>query len=282
MADEQQVQNTAVTAKKPKKEKKEKKKKEKRIPNHGISGVGEDYTYYFMNSKEKMIGLLAGLVVGFFAAYLYFNSAILGVIVGLIAGIKGVDIYRGSLQRKRKRELLVQFRDMLESLSNSLTVGATSSGAFHSAYRDMITEHGEKAYITKELQLICAMYDNQGTDITTSLTDFAQRSGIEDVASFASVFDVSTELGGDIAKVVRDSRDMIGDKIEIELEIQTMITAKRNELNILAVMPIAMSLLTKSFSDGKADALTIGVRIIALGLFIASYAMGTKIVDIKV
>ena len=146
----------------------------------------------------------------------------------------------------------------------------------------MIAEHGEDSYIVKEVWLICTAYKNQGIEIKELLKDFAQRSGIDDIRSFAGVFEVSTDLGGNIAKVIRETRDMISDKIEVELEIQTMVTSQKNQLNILAVMPIVMSLLTRTFETDSGSTLTIIVKVIALGLFIFAYWWGTKIVDIKV
>lgn len=267
---------------KQKESKPKKEKKPKIVENHGITGIGTDYTVYVLSMRQKIVAVLAGFIIGFGASYIYFDSKILGIIVGLIAGYKAISIYRNSLFRKRHNELRLQFRDALESLSNSYTVGMTANRAFHSAYSDMVVEHGTDAYITQELQLICSTHDNQGVEIKDMLNDLAIRSGIDDVKSFAGVFDVSTNLGGDIAKVVRETRDMISDKVEIEMEIQTMVTGQKNQLNILAIMPIVMSLLTRSFGSGSAGAMVIVVKLLALALFVFAYWMGTKIVDIKV
>lgn len=262
---------------------KTKKKRKKIVANRGLSGAGTDYTVYIMKPNEKLIGFVIGMAVGFAAGYLYFDSKIFGIIVGLIAGWKGISIYGNMKFNRRKKELRLQFRDLLESLSNSFTVGMNANTAFHNAYTDMVTEHGEKSYITREVQLICAMHDSQGVEIKDMLNDFAVRSGMDDVKSFASVFDVSTELGGDIARIIRETRDMIGDKIEIELEIQTMITGQKSQLNILALMPILMSILTRSFNQGDSgSAVIIGIKIAALALFVIAYWWGTKIVNIKV
>lgn len=266
--------------KKPKKQKKE--KKPKIVENKGITGIGTDYTVYILTSGQRTLAIVAGFLIGFAASYIYFGLVPLGVIVGLVAGYYATSIYAASQQKKRVKELRLQFRDMLESLSNSYTVGMTASRAFHAAYSDMTVEHGADSYIAKELQLICSTHDNQGIEIKHMLLDFAQRSGIDDIKSFAGVFEVSSDLGGDIAKVIRETRDMISDKIEIELEIQTMVTGQRNQLNVLAIMPFVMALLTRSFSSNDGSVIVIIVKIVALGLFIFAYWLGTRIVDIKV
>ena len=271
-----------MSAKEPKPKKPKKPKKNQIVENKGITGDGTDYTVYILDSKQKILAVVAGFLIGYIAGYIYFDNETVGLIVGLIAGYKAISIYRNKLFNDRKKELRLQFRDLLESLSNSFTVGRTAIGAFENAYSDMIAEHGTDAYITKEVYLICTAYQN-GIEIKKLLNDFAERSGIDDIRSFAGVFEVSTDLGGNVAKTVRETRDMISDKIEIELEIQTMVTGQKNQLNVLAIMPLVMSLLTRSFStDGGGGMLVIVVKILALGLFVFAYWMGTKIVDIKV
>lgn len=264
------------------KEKKVKEKKNKIVENHGITGVGTDYTVYILSAKERLLAIAVGFAVGFGASYIYFSSKLLGIIVGIILAMKAPSIFRDMQHKKRLKELRLQFRDLLESLSNSYTVGMTANRAFHEAYADMVSEHGEGSYIANEVALICSAHDTQGIEIKDMINDFGDRSGLDDVKSFASVFDVSTNLGGDVAKVVRETRDMIGDKIETELEIQTMVTGQKNQLNVLAVMPIVMSFLTRFFGDGSVSLLTIIVKIVALVLFVFAYWLGTRIVDIKV
>ena len=256
--------------------------KVKKELNHGITGNGTDYTVYVMSTGQKAMAMLAGFVIGFGASYIYFGIMALGIIIGLILGVKAISVYRAMLFKKRWKELRIQFRDLLESLSNSYTVGMTASRAFKEAYEDMKVEHGDKSYIAEELKLICSAYENQGIEIKEMIKDFSQRSGLEDARSFAGVFDVATDLGGDIAKVIRESRDMIGDKIEVELEIQTMVTGQRNQLNILAIMPLVISVLLRCFNLGTISAMVIIVKLVALALFVFAYWLGTKIVDIKV
>ena len=92
-----------------------------------------DYNVYVMNKKEKILSVIGGFLIGFVACYLYFNSMIVGTIIGLFCGYKAIGIYRNMKKNKRLKELRIQFRDMLESLSNSYTVGMTASRAFSSA-----------------------------------------------------------------------------------------------------------------------------------------------------
>ena len=49
-----------------------------------------DYNVYVMNKKEKILSVIGGFLIGFVACYLYFNSMIVGTIIGLFCGYKAI------------------------------------------------------------------------------------------------------------------------------------------------------------------------------------------------
>lgn len=60
--------------------------------------------------------------------------------------------------------------------------------------------------------------------------------------SFANVFEVCNRQGSDLKRIVSETRDILNDKIEIEMEIETMVSGNKNELNIMMVMPVVVVL----------------------------------------
>jgi hypothetical protein len=68
------------------------------------------------------------------------------------------------------------------------------------------------------------------------------------------------------------------------MEIKTMLTEKENELNIMMVMPIIIMIALSGMGSMSAVAntsFTVIVKIVAIGLFVAAYMMGRKIVNIR-
>ena len=47
-----------------------------------------------------------------------------------------------------------------------------------------------------------------------------ERSGIEDIENFAAVFSTAKRTGGDMDKVIQTSARMLGDKIDVQKEIE--------------------------------------------------------------
>lgn len=260
------------------------KKKEKYIIKKGITGVGKDYNIYILNLKERIIGFLIGMAAGFLAAQIMFSVTAASLVLGVVIGIAAVPVYKKYLYKKRIKTITMQFRDMLDSLSNSFSAGKNTEAAFTDAYNDMTMSYGEKSIIAQEIGIVVNGLNNNYT-IEDLLQDMAVRCGIGDMNSFAQTFGVCNRLGGNLKKVVADSRDIINDKIEIQMEIETTIASNKNEINILCVMPFVIVAMMKTMGN---DAITgnsginVLVKIIAIGIFILSYVIGQKITDIKV
>ena len=260
------------------------KKKEKYVPLVGITGVGDDYNVYKLTIVERITGFAIGLVTGFLAAHIMFGVFVASAIIGIIVGFIAIPIFRGYLQNKRKRAILMQFRDLLDSLSNSFSAGKNTPDAFADALSDMKLSYGDKAPMVKELMIVINGLHNNYI-IEDLLKDMSARCGIDDINSFAETFAVCNRLGGNLKKIVSESRDIISDKIEIEMEIQTTIAASKNEINIMCVMPFLVISMMGMLGEASITAntpLNVIVKIIAIIMFAIAYKIGRKITDIKV
>ena len=70
-----------------------------------------------------------------FSSVWYFQNVIFSLIVGLLLVVPGIRKYRDYLKDKRMKNLLYQFRDMMESLSASYSAGKNTQGAFFGCLR---------------------------------------------------------------------------------------------------------------------------------------------------
>ena len=113
--------------------------------------------------------------------------------------------------------------------------------------------------------------------------NFADRSGLDDVNSFANVFDVCNRKGGNLQQIVGDTRKIINDKIDMEMEIQTMVAASKNELNIMMVMPLIIMLSMRGFGESMTgnSLANIVIKLAALAIFAAAYVIGKRMIEIK-
>lgn len=260
------------------------KKKEKPQPISGIYCEARDYRFYTLSAAERIGAYVIGAAVGFAVGWIFYESVILSAILAAIVAIAAPKLYKARVLERRKTKLQLQFRDMLESLSTSIGAGNNITEAFQDAAEDMKMQYGEKSAIVEELRIINVGIANN-INIETLLMNFGQRSENDDILGFANVFDTCYRKGGNINQVLKNTRNILNDKMGIALEIKTMVSSKTTEQNMMLVMPVFFVLLLKSMGADIVD-LTSGTgrlsTTIAIVLFVVAYFVGKKILSIKV
>lgn len=289
-----------------KKEETEKKaKKAEKEPQYYRSAIGEvtlNYNVYYMKPIEKILYFLIAFAAGAFVGYLFYGglgkdaygeptrltyilNTIIVVVCGVGAGYLYVPLRTKQIQRNRQKKLKSQFRDMLEALSTALGAGKNIRDSFASVYEDLANQYEESAFILRELYLINTGVVN-GVNLEDLLMDFAHRSGCEDIQDFADVFEICYRQGGNIRETVKNTCQIISDKMGVSEEIETTVAGSKNEQYIMLVMPIVLIGMIKMSSPDFAENFTTPAGVISttigMVLFVLSYFIGTKLLDIKV
>ena len=261
-----------------------------------------NYKVYHMNMMEKILYFVIAFIVGAAVGYLFYGgigvddlgqptaltwflNITISSAVGIVAGIGFIPIRREQIIEKQKKKLNTQFRDFLEAFTTSLGAGKNVVDSFHSVYDDLKLQYDEGAYILRELEVIISGMANN-VDVEVLLQDFGIRSGIEDIESFANVFRICYRKGGNIKDTIRNTHAILTDKMEINEEIETVVTSNKMEQKIMIAMPIALIGMIKMLSaDFAANFVTLSGIIsttIAIVLFVAAYYIGKAILNIKV
>lgn len=287
-------------------EKQKKKKEDKPIePQYYVSATGiptYNYNVYYMKKCEKIGYFLLAFGIGAVIGYLFYGgigldefgnpttltyalNTIISCGVGILAGKMFLPIRMEQIIKKKKNELKLQFRDMLEAFTTSLGAGKNVNDSLYSIYDDLKVQYEEDAAILKELEVILSGMANNN-DIEDLLLDMGKRSGLEDIESFANVFKICYRKGGNIKDTIRNTHEILSDKMEIAEDIETVVTGSKNEQNIMVVMPIILIAMIKMMSEDFARNFTTVTGVIAttiaIGMFIASYFIGRAVLDIKI
>jgi tight adherence protein B len=193
---------------------------------------------------------------------------------------------RGKIIIKRRNELNLQFKDLLISLSSSLSAGRALENAFESALEDLLVLYpSDEACIIKETKIIINKLSYNIT-VEEAISDFAKRSKLEDIKNFSDVIIICKRTGGNLIEAIKNSAGIISDKIEMKQEIETLLSARKFEQKILNIMPIGMVFILSvtaaeyiepvfNTSQGRV-AMTV-----CLLLLIAAFLISNKIMNIK-
>lgn len=262
-------------------------KKVIKAPYDSISVRGlTNYDNYVMSQTEKLACCFFGTAFFFCLAYTFYHSVILALIIAP-AGFLYPKMRIRMLIKKRKQELNNQFRDALYSLASSLNAGKSFEMAIKEVLNDLSLMYpNPNDYIICEFTAICRKLEMNET-VEEGLIDFARRANLEDIDNFVDVFIISKRSGGNLIQVIKNTSDIIGDKILLNQEMETLLAQRRYEQRILNIMPpFLVIFLTWSTGDYMEPVFSSPagrlIMTLALILLAAAYYISGKIMSIEV
>lgn len=235
--------------------------------------------------RERLVmGFKSSLVTGM-TAWLYYHSAaavpfLLPVWIGYYKNLERECL------RKKEHEFLIQFKEMIQVISSALNTGYSIENAVKECQKEMKLLYTEKEPVRRELAILTGQLRMQ-IPVEQAIKDMADRTGLEDVGNFASVFVIAKRSGGDMIAIIRNTAGQIGDKIDVRREIRTILAAKQYEFRIMSAVPygiIAYMLL--SFPEFMTclygNAMGTGVMTVCLIIYISAWHLGVKMTEIEV
>lgn len=244
-----------------------------------------DYREYHFTKREWGLYIIQGILLCVIVNYLFYQNAVLYVFMIPIPML-WLKWKKKMRLEQRKKELNYQFRDALNSLSVSLRAGYSIENSLIEAEKDMRKLNGKSAEIVRELSYINGQI-KVNIPVEELLTDFGERSDLEDIKNFASVFMIARKTGGNMAVIVSEAASDINEKVEVERTIETAVAAKKFEQTIMSAMPACIIVYMQMASPGFLDGLygnLFGILFmtVCLCMYGMSWWAGRKIVEIEV
>ncbi|MBR3785488.1 MAG: type II secretion system F family protein [Firmicutes bacterium] len=198
-----------------------------------------EYQIYILSEKERKTAVVVTALALAGVSMLFFQSPVLVLL--LPAAVKPAWKLYGDYRRDRRQEaLLKEFRDFLFSLSASFATGRHMTEAMKEAETALYHIYGDKGIMADELRYMLRAIEETGQSDQKLFADFAARSGLEDIQLLSEVYGACRETGGNMAAAVNKAAALLTEKINLEMEIQTMLSQKRLEGTIIAIMPAVM------------------------------------------
>ena len=112
--------------------------------------------------------------------------------------------------------------------------------------------YGVESDMARELQLLRQKL-RMNQPIEVALQSLADRSGITDIQDFAEVFQITKRTGGEWKEMISNTAWILRDKQEVRREVNTLLTQKELELNMMRYIPFGimgyLSLTSRGYFD---------------------------------
>ena len=112
-----------------------------------------DYTRYRLSLMENIVFGMGYLVAAAVVCIIFYDS-FLPLILMLPAGVYVRRLFEEYKRKRRQQELYFQFKDMVQALAASLSVGYSFENAFIAAHEELTRTYGKDALIVRELVVI--------------------------------------------------------------------------------------------------------------------------------
>ena len=244
-----------------------------------------DYDTYYLSIEDLMTNAVQVATYIVLIAIAFYNSMLL-LVITLPLSVVIPFFQKTELIKKRKEKLLNEFKDFLRILKSFLEASYSVENSFALSIKEMTMLNGKDSMMVKELRSIVAQL-KLNKPIDKVFKKFADKTHVEDIIDFSEVFIISKLHGGNISKIISNTINVINDKIEVKIEIDTVTASKRFEQKLMNLLPfliiIYMNISSSSFLMPLYTTITGRLLMtFALVVYFISVKISKNILDIEV
>lgn len=243
------------------------------------------YDDYVLTPVQWCLYGLQGLAAAGLFAYVFYRS-IVSFLLFLPMIIIFPMIKKRGQKEKRLQQLNLEFKEGILLLASFLSAGYSVENAFSASVKELILLYGEEGMVFKEFRHIESQI-RMNRSVEQALSEFAGRSGLDDVKNFAEVFAAAKRSGGELVSIISHTADVIRDKVQVRQEILTMTASKQFEQRIMTMIPFFIVLYIDMTSPGFFNIMySTGIGRILMTLCMAVYitaiAIARRIMKIEI
>lgn len=231
----------------------------------------------------KILAIAVGVTI--LIGYLFYESCWVALLFPLVYWVIRKRVMKAG-RIKVQRQLSKQFLDAMRVISTALIAGYSLENAWKEAQKEMESLYGIHSYMYLELKEM-----NQLADLNNPLEQlmeaFANRTGIEEIKSFAEIFSFAKRSGGDFVHIIEHTTEHMRQKIETVQEIEVQLASRKMEQMVMDVIPIFILAYMK-LSSGEYMQVLYGNVVGALFMtaclvvYVAAFFLAEKMMAIEV
>lgn len=247
-------------------------KKYTKVNQHGACLKRINYKVYHYSGVDFLLVLLKGVMILSIIGYLFYHSWVAIIFLSPFL-ILYFQMEGRKLREKRLELLQQQFKEALILIGECMEAGYSVENSFVESYFSMKERFGEFSDMVRELNVIRQSL-KLNVKIEELLLDLANRSDNEDISDFAVVFAQAKRGGGDMAAIMKRSITMIKEKIEVQKEIQIMLSGKKYEQKIMSLVPVGVMVYISATSKGFFDVMYHNIAgVIIMSVCLVAYVL---------
>lgn len=234
--------------------------------------------------KDKILNrnsyILSFLLFSFYG-YVFFQNIIVSLIISAIISIKFKRIFYDISEKDTKKKQMIMFRDFLDILSSSILSGNNFYDSIISTSSEITIIYSKGSKISRALSSFINDISN-GFSQKDALYKFAEYLNFDGARIFSQTMSIGLDSGIDMKDIINNTKDQIGEKITMELEIRTILDNSKREFIIMMILPLIILILLNLTELRQLNLVDYITRTIVFIFIILSFYLGEMIVNLEV
>ena len=242
-----------------------------------------DYQKTVFDRRALAANTLLYLLLDLLVCHLFFRAPAAGILLlpGVLPFLKE---RKKSAWRSRKARIRTEFLTGIRFAASSLQAGYSVENAFTDALLQLRRIYPQDSFAVREFGRIKTALGLNRT-MESILEDLAARSHLEEIDSFTDAFSTARKSGGDMARIIANTAQLLQQKEETQREVETALAGKQMEYALMSVIPMFILIYVNVTSPGFLDPLygTVhgaAIMSVALGIYAAAFIWGRRILGI--
>ena len=182
--------------------------------------------------------LLSFILVSVVVSFIFYNNLFYSLLLMPLA-YPYINILSSELILIRKKNLRMQYMECLNAMANAVDSGYSIEGSISKAKDVIEILYGKDSLMYKEILRMEGRL-RLGVTVEEVFDEFSRRSGLSEAYDLASAIVITKRFGDNISNVLKTVSNNVSSEINVENEIEVLISSKKYEHLIMCVVPIFM------------------------------------------
>lgn len=234
-----------------------------------------------MKEKKDLLSFLISYIIFFVYSFIFFNSIFISIFLSFFLSLIFKNLIFVLLDSREYKNKRILFREFLDIFNSNVISGENFYKSMKNTQKEMYAIFPEEELINKNIKRINLDIDN-GKNITEALLNFKYNMQLEDVDIFVDTLIIAIKSGINLSDVTQLSKDMLSENISLDIEISTIIDNSKREFIIMMILPLIVLIMTTVTTQRNTEFIEYIIRIPIFIIFIFSFYLGNKIVNLEV
>lgn len=194
-------------------------------------------------NKKTTKTIILIYIISFIYLFILSENLIFSLIISFLSFIF-LPYINKEIKVKKEKKVIVEFQDFLYIFNSNLKAGKSIENSLLSTKLNLETIYFKESILAEKIERIIYL-NSIGISFKKGFYSLEDTFNLGFFKEFGNVIEIAQNQGGSYIEILMETSNILGEKLEIEREIEALMAKQSMEVKILRIMPLALLLVLK-------------------------------------